>query len=169
MLSAETAAGSYPVQAVETMARIISYTESSCTRERYRELIHGHQKGTEGRAIAEAAIFAAQELNAKVIVVFSKTGIMARHLAALRPAQRLVAFTPAARTYAALAAVWGLEPHLLDFGGRSHDLLLRADQVLINNGLASRGEVIIAMAGKLPEQPGISSMMKLHRVGDIEG
>ncbi len=168
MLSAETAIGTYPVQAVETMARIISYTESSCAQERYREWIHGQQKGTEGRAIAEAAIFAAQELRARVIVVFSKTGIMARHLAALRPAQKLIAFTPAPRTYAALAAIWGLEPHLLDFNGRSHELLVRADEVLLNSDLAKRGETIILMAGKLPEQPSISSMMKLHRVGDIE-
>lgn len=168
MLSAETAVGAYPVEAVETMARIISYTETSCVQERCRELVHGQQKGTEGRAIAEAAIFAAQELRANVIVVFSKTGIMARHLAALRPAQRLVAFTPAPRTYAALAAVWGLEPHLLDFHGRSYELLVRADEALLKSNLAKRGETIIVMAGKLPEQPSISSMMKLHRVGDIE-
>jgi pyruvate kinase len=168
MLSAETAVGTYPVQAVETMARIISYTERSCRQERYREWVQGQQKGTEGRAIAEAAVFAAQELRACVIVVFSKTGIMARHLAALRPAQRLIAFTPSPRTCAALAAVWGLEPRLLDFDGRSYELLARADEVLLSSELAKRGETIIVMAGKLPEQPSISSMMKLHRVGDIE-
>jgi pyruvate kinase len=168
MLSAETAVGAYPVQAVETMSRIISFTEASCPMDQHRELIHGQQKGTEGRAIAEAALYAAQELRAKVIVVFSKTGVMARNLAALRPAQRLIAFTPAPRPYAALAAIWGLEPHLLDFTGRSHELLQRADEVLLSSGIARRGEMIIAMAGLLPEQPSISSMMKLHRVGDIE-
>lgn len=169
MLSAETAAGDYPVAAVETMARIISFTETNCQQgNRSRELIHGSQKGTEGRAIAEAAIYAAQELNSKLILVFSKSGTMARHLAALRPAQKIVAFTPHTRSYNALAAVWGIEPHLLDFEGDSSNLLARADEALIKLGLAIRGEMVVAMAGRIPTQPSLSSMMKLHAVGEIE-
>lgn len=169
MLSAETAAGNYPVAAVETMARIISFTEINCQQgNRSRELIHGSQKGTEGRAIAEAAIYAAQELDARLIVVFSKSGTMARHLAALRPPQRIIAFTPHEKTYNSLAAVWGLEPYLLDFNGQSYELLARADDTLIERGLAKRGETIVAMAGRIPAQPGLSSMMKLHSVGEIE-
>ena len=57
---------------------------------------------------------------------------------------------------------------MLDFSGRSYELLVRADEVLLGSELTKRGETIIVMAGKLPEQPSISSMMKLHRVGDIE-
>ncbi len=168
MLSAETAVGDYPVAAVETMARIISYTETNTTNDRVRELIHHQQKGTEGRAIAEAAIFAAQELRTKLIVVFSKSGTMARHLAALRPTQRIIAFTPQPQTVASLAAVWGLEPYLLDFGGSTAELLARADAMLTLEGIAKKGEMIIEMAGRLPEKATLSSMMKLHRVGDIE-
>jgi pyruvate kinase len=167
MLSAETAVGNYPVQAVETMARIISFTESNCGEaNRSRELIHGQQKGTEGRAIAEAAIYAASELRAKLIVVFSKSGTMARHLAALRPEQRIIAFTPHERTYSALAAVWGIEPHLLKFDGRSSELLDRASQALVHESLVSQGETVVLMAGRIPEQPSLSSMMKLHRIGE---
>lgn len=169
MLSAETAVGDYPVETIATMARIISYTEGNCLQvNRTRDLIHGHQKGTEGRAIAEAAIYAAQELKTKLIIVFSKSGTMARHLAALRPAQRIIAFTPQQRAHSALAAVWGIEPHLLNFDGRSSDLLALADEVLIKQGLAVRGETIVAMAGRIPNQPSLSSMMKLHQVGEIE-
>lgn len=169
MLSAETAIGDYPVQTVETMARIISFTETNCAQsERSRDLIRVRQKGTEGRAIAEAAIYAANELASKLIVVFSKSGAMARHLAALRPEQRIIAFTPHERTYCALAAVWGIEPHLLNFDGRSSELLERANQALTREGLVNRGETVIVMAGRLPEQPSLSSMMKLHRVGEIE-
>lgn len=169
MLSAETAAGDYPVAAVETMARIIRFTESNCQQgNRSRELIHNSQKGTEGRAIAEAAIYAAYELKSKLILVFSKSGTMARHLAALRPEQKIVAFTPQTRTYNALAAVWGIEPHLLDFEGHNTDLLARADETLIKLGLADRGDTVVAMAGRIPNQPSLSSMMKLHTVGEIE-
>ncbi|QQS45786.1 MAG: pyruvate kinase [Acidobacteriota bacterium] len=165
MLSGETAVGDYPVESVETMARIISFTEScNLKSDGFRDRIHGHQTGQEGRAIAEAAIFAAQELRSKLIVVFSKSGTMARHLAALRPAQRLIAFTPSPRSYNSLAAVWGIEPHLLDFDGRSSEMLARADAALIKMGLVTKGETIVAMAGRIPQQTSLSSMMKLHRI-----
>lgn len=169
MLSGETAVGDYPVQTIETMARIISFTELNCLDgTRARALIHGQQGGTEGRAIAEAAVFAAQELSTKLIIVFSKLGTMARHIAALRPAQRVIAFTPQPKTYNALAAVWGLEPHLLEFNGNSAAMLARADEALLKMGLVERNEMTVVMAGRIPKQPSLSSMMKLHRVGEIE-
>lgn len=169
MLSGETAVGDYPVESVETMSRIITFTESCCLKsDSFKDRIHGHQTGQEGRAIAEAAIFAAQELRAKLIVVFSKSGTMARHLAALRPTQRVIAFTPNEKSYNSLAAVWGIEPHLLDFNGRSSEMLARADAALINMGLVANGDTIVSMAGRIPQQPSLSSMMKLHRIGEIE-
>ena len=170
MLSAETAMGDYPVRSVETMSRIISFTEGNCiASHRIRDLIHSQQTGREGRAIAEAAIFATEELRAKLIIVFSKSGTMARHISALRPAQRIIAFTPHEKTYRLLAAAWGIESFMLDFGGRGYELLNRADEVLIERALASKGETVVLMAGSLPEQPSLSSMMKLHKIGEIEG
>jgi pyruvate kinase len=169
MLSGETAVGNFPVQTIETMARIISFTEMNCLNVvRARDLIHGQQQGTEGRAIAEAAVFAAQELRTKLIIVFSKSGTMARHIAALRPAQRVIAFTPHHKSYNALAAVWGLEPHFLEFTGNSAEMIARADEALLKMGLVKRNEMTIVMAGRLPDQPSLSSMMKLHRVGETE-
>lgn len=169
MLSAETATGDYPRQSIETMARIISFMESSYLQTgRLRDRINGQQLGIEGRAIAEAASYAAQEIRSKLIVVFTRSGSMARHLSALRPSQLIVAFTPNEKTYSSLAAVWGIEPLLLDFTGRTSDLLSRADEVIVSKGLAHRGETVVAMAGRLPEQPSLSSMMKLHRIGEMK-
>ena len=167
MLSGETAAGEYPVRAVETMARIIAYTEKTrIETERTVRARAIEQTGEEGRAIAEAAVFASREMKTEVIVVFSKSGKMARHIAALRPPQRIIAFTPSSRTCAALAAVWGLEPRLLDFSGRSAELLARAEEKLLDEGIVSDGQTIIVMAGLIPEQRGLSSMMKLHHIGE---
>ncbi len=169
MLSAETAAGDYPRQSIETMARIITFMEGSYLRSgRLRERIDGQQLGIEGRAIAEAASYAAQEIRSKLIIVFTKSGNMARHLAALRPSQRIVAVTPHETTYRSLAAVWGIEPCLLDFSGHTSALLARADEAIVSKGLAKRGETVVAMAGLLPEQPSLSSMMKLHRIGEMK-
>ena len=93
---------------------------------------------------------------------------MARHLAALRPRARVIAFTPHERTRNSLSAIWGLEPHLLNFNCLSYELLAQADEELLRCGAAKKGQTIIAMAGRLPEQPSLSSMMKLHKVGEIE-
>jgi pyruvate kinase len=151
------------------MSRIITFMEGSYLRSgRLRERIDGQQLGIEGRAIAEAASYAAQEIRSKLIIVFTKSGSMARHLAALRPSQRIVAVTPHETTYRSLAAVWGIEPCLLDFSGRTFDLLARADEAIVSKGLAQRGETVVAMAGLLPEQPSLSSMMKLHRIGEMK-
>ncbi len=166
MLSAETATGQYPVEAVETMSRIVTFTESSFCADRPSSLV-GHQTGTEGRAIAEAASYAAQELGTRFIIVFSRSGTMARHVAARRPAQRIIAFTPLERTRSSLAAVWGIEPYLIDFSGRSVEFTMRADKALVELGLVEPGERVIVMAGEIPEQPSISSMMRLHRMGSI--
>ncbi|HMV48345.1 MAG TPA: pyruvate kinase [Blastocatellia bacterium] len=169
MLSAESAVGAYPVEAVATMARIIGFTEANCLPAGGAyDPARGRQQGTEGRAIAEAVVYAAQELNTGLIVVFSKSGKMARHLAALRPAQRVVVFTPLERSRNALAAVWGLEPHLLNFEGDNADLLARADEVLIRLGLAAPGETVVVMAGRIPNRQSLSSMMKLYQVGRTE-
>jgi pyruvate kinase len=129
--------------------------------------LSGIQTGTEGRAIAEAASYAAQELGTRFIIVFSRSGTMARHIAARRPAQRIIAFTPLERTRSSLAAVWGIEPYLIDFSGRSVEFTMRADNALVELGLVEPGERVIVMAGEIPEQPSISSMMRLHRMGSI--
>jgi hypothetical protein len=62
--------------------------------------------------------------------------------------------------------VWGIEPYMLGFEGRGSELLERADQAMVFKGLVDQGETIVVMAGRLPEQPSLSSMMKLRQVGE---
>jgi len=166
MLSGETAIGQFPIEAVRTMDRIIRAAEaSSLVRSRLREAASDRPSGSYGRAIAEAAAFAAEEVKARLIVVFTAGGNMPRHLAALRPPQRVIALTPSLATYRQLAAVWGVEPRLFPFPPRSDDLLSQCDRLLLDEGLAHPGEVIVLMAGTL-RGLGFSEMMKLHRVGE---
>ncbi len=103
-----------------------------------------------------------------MIVVLTRLGVMARHVAALRPRERIIAFTPLEKTRNTLAAVWGIEPFRVDFTGSSAALLARVDERLISEGLLSKGEMSVVMAGNVPEQPGLSSLMKLHRIGEID-
>ncbi len=168
MLSGETAVGRFPVEAVTMMERIIRTTEeiTNPAREVMRQATVGRGSGSVGRAISEAALYAAEELGSRLIVVITHSGHMARRAAAIRPQQRVIALTSVEQSYRQLAATWGVEPYLLACPVDADDLLARADHALLEWGLAERGETIIVMAGRLNDVT-ISHSMKLHRVGDL--
>ncbi len=162
MLSAETAIGKYPVEAVEMMDRIIRSTEG--LEDKDPRICPRRQTGDYGRAVAEAAAFAAEEIRARLIVVFTRSGAMARRMAAVRPRQRIVALTPHETTCRALALSWGVEPYMMKAFPPAYDRMLEgADAVLTEKGLAEEGESVIVMAGRI-EQSALSSSMKIHRI-----
>lgn len=174
MLSGETAAGAYPIDALRTMDRIARYTEEAVYKQTFLDLdrrtrdIFGRNSssGSYGRALAEAAVFAAQEVSAPLIVVFTESGFMAQHVAALRPHQPILAFTHVLETYRRLAAVWGVESFLLPSTEQSDQLLTIADKRLVELELAVEGETVVMVLGNISGVP-ISNMVKLHRVGDV--
>ena len=169
MLSGETAIGRFPVESVEMMDRIIRSTEEmlSPATVAVRQSMLGRRSGSYGRAISEAALLAAEEVSCRLIVVITKTGHMARRIAALRPSHRIIALTPVEKTYRQLAAAWGVEPYMMDDASRQLvSMLVAADQALLENQLADRGENVVVMAGRVDDII-ISLSMKLHRVGDL--
>jgi pyruvate kinase len=172
MLSGETAMGRYPVEAVATMDRIIRYAEGSKVRaEQLAEQLLGVHTGTVGRALAEASLFAADEIDARTIVVFTQSGGMAGHVSSLRPAQRIVALTPTARLHTQLAALWGVEPYPIPLADTSDALLANIDRALVENVCAERGEMVVLIVGTVEtDESGpipASTVLKLHRVGDL--
>lgn len=187
MLSGETAVGRFPCEAVKMMSRIVCTTEEASLQQlssqaigeacvgsglgdaaaAVRQSAFGRRQGSVSRAIAEAAVFAADEIGSKLIVVFTVSGHMARRVAALRPRQRIIALTPSQQTYRQLAISWGLEPFPLDdFKPVSNEVLASGNRALLHYGLAQAGELVIFMAGEMPDSS-ISTSMKLHRVSDI--
>jgi pyruvate kinase len=169
MLSGETAVGRYPIETVEMMDRIIRATEEMTqpAGTRMRQTIFGQRSGSYGRAVSEAAVFAAEEAGCRLIVVITQSGHMARRIAALRPRQRIIALTPSATTLRQLALLWGVEPFLLEeCAPAADDLLRRADRALLEYKVAERGEAIVVMAGRLRDVT-ISLSMKLHQVGEF--
>jgi pyruvate kinase len=169
MLSGETAVGRFPVEAILMMDRIIRSTEEMTTPAMtvMRESLFGRRSGSYGRAIAEAAVFAAEELGCRLIVVISRSGHMARRIASLRPRQRIVALTTIEKSYRQMALLWGIEPYL--FAGEASEqstLFEQADRMLLDSRLAERGESVVVMAGRMDDIV-ISHSMKLHRVGDL--
>ena len=165
MLSGETATGQYPVASVATMARIIETAE---TRDQERpsimSKIAGRQTGRVSRALCEAAAFAADEMNTKLILVFTESGLMARRLSALRPRQRIIAMTSSRHVMNELNIIWGVEPHLCMASKSAEELLKVGEKTLLDAGLVTRGEIIVIMAGRLSGL-GLSSSVSLYQIG----
>jgi pyruvate kinase len=171
MLSGETAIGKYPVETVMVMDRIIRASEEMTppVTAMLKQTIYGQRSGSYGRAVSEAAVFAAEEIGCQLIVVITQSGHMARRIAALRPRQRIIALTMSDETRRQLAVMWGVEPYILEHcNPESDNMLALADQALLALNLAGRGEAIVAMAGRLSD-PTISLSMKLHLVGELTG
>lgn len=169
MLSNETASGSYPVVAVETMCRIIESAEAG------REISSdnflkwaGKQTGRVSRALCEAAAYAAEEMGTKVTAVLTESGLMARRLSALRPGQRIVALTNSAEVRNELALIWGVESLLMPHADSTEEMLKQGEKVLLESGVVDKGEMIVVMAGRLSGL-GLSSSVTLFTVGGISG
>jgi pyruvate kinase len=155
------------------MDRIVRFAESAQPRpETLVGQLVGVHTGTVGRALAEASLFAAEEIAARTIVVFTQSGGMARHMASLRPKQRIVALTPTERLRTQLAVLWGVEPYGMRLAETSDALLADVDRALLETGSAERGETVVLLVGTVETETAVpnpaSTALKLHRVGDPE-
>jgi pyruvate kinase len=168
MLSAETAAGKYPVLSVATMARIIESAETGkpTSSSNMASVAAGRQSGRVSRALCEAAAFAAEEIGARTIAVITASGLMAHRLSTLRPAQRIVALTPDRRVRDLLSLVWGVETHVHPASDNSEEMLKVCERTLLEAGIVQQGETIVFMAGRLSGL-GLSSSVTLYTVGGL--
>jgi pyruvate kinase len=162
MLSAETAAGRYPVEAVETMARIARYTE-----QQYPQRGPEHLSATIGsqvsRSIARVACTVAAELGCRLIVAFTKSGATARLVAAFRPGVPVAAMTSSDVVFRHLALYWGVVPVLSSGGLASDEMIAQAQKVLKSKGLAREGDRVVMLAGQ-QRTPGATNMLRVHTI-----
>ncbi len=167
MLSGETATGQYPVAAVATMARIIDTAETRNANRSIVSKLVGRQTGRVSRALCEAAAFAADEMNSRIIAVFTESGLMARRLSSLRPDQRIIALTSSREAINELALIWGVECVVTSRSRSTEELLKLGEQTLLQAELVEIGETVVIMAGRLSGL-GLSSSVTLYTVaGDI--
>ena len=165
MLSNETASGLYPTAAVETMCRIIESAEQG--REQDRDDIRkwaGRQSGRVSRALCEAAALAAEEMRTRVTAVLTESGLMARRLSALRPAQRIIALTNSLDVQNELSLIWGVESLLVPHASTTEEMLKFGEKTLLESGAVDKGEMIVIMAGRLSGL-GLSSSVTVFTVG----
>ena len=162
MLSGETAAGRYPVEAVRTMARIIEVAESS------GELVHPLPAPKEGlalaRVVAKAAVQVAGDIRAKAIVVFSFSGASIQLVSKFRPPVPIVGLTTRQEALQRLALMWGTDGALVPERDHSRDLILSAEEVCLRGGYGQKGDSVVIVSG-IPGGHGGTNRLMVHRLG----
>jgi len=163
MLSGETSVGEFAIEAVQTMARIISHTEQGGM-----DMIRSMKSSpkTKGGAITKAATEVGAIVGAKYLVTFTQSGDSARRTARLRSPIPILAFTPEVGTYNRMALDWGVEPELTPMVKHTDEMVMQADALLLQSGRCKAGELVVIVAGSPPGIPGSTNAMRVHRVGD---
>ena len=163
MLSGETSVGEFAIEAVQTMARIISHTE-----EGGMDMIRAMKSApkTKGGAITKAATEVGAIVGAKYLVTFTQSGDSARRTARLRSPIPILAFTPEVGTYNRMSLDWGVEPELTPMVKHTDEMVMQADNLLLKSKRCVEGELVVIVAGSPPGIPGSTNAMRVHRVGD---
>ncbi|HLH89226.1 MAG TPA: pyruvate kinase [Xanthobacteraceae bacterium] len=165
MLSAESAAGQFPVEAVTTMNRIAEEVERDPT---YRAIIHAQRtdpEATGADAIAAATRQIAETLDLSAIVCWTSSGATALRVARERPASAIVAISPNVATGRRLAGVWGVHCVVAEDAQDQDDMVDRACRIAFREGFAKAGERVIIVAGLPLGTPGATNMVRIAYVG----
>jgi len=163
MLSGETSVGAYPIETVQTMARIIESTED-------HELAHmaaiDWQPRTRGGVIAKAAAEVAERVGAKYLVAFTQSGDSARRLARYRGEIPVLAFTPEGRVRSQLSMTWGVETFKTGYVEHTDEMVRQVDDQLLKIGRVKIGDLVVIIAGSPPGIPGSTNALRIHVMGD---
>lgn len=162
MLSAETATGNYPIEAVTMMARIIEEAEASI-QEFPRPVAQERLKVAE--TVAELVCHASRELHMKLIAVFTHSGFTARLVSRYRPLVPIVAFTPEHTTRRRMSLLWGVISRSISDIKKIDGLAAIAEKRLLEERLVKKGDVIGIVAGTPMGTRGTTNFMKFHVIG----
>ncbi len=165
MLSAESAAGQFPVEAVTTMNRIAEEVESDPT---YRSILTSQRAAPEATgadAIADAAREIAETLDLSAIVCWTGSGSTGLRVARERPKSPIVALSPNPSTGRRLSVVWGVHCVITEDAHDQDDMVERACRIAFKDGFAKAGQRVIVVAGLPLGTPGATNMLRIAYVG----
>jgi pyruvate kinase len=167
MLSAESASGKYPREAVAMMAKIIVETESHLLDGQWQRQRRSLRRLSIQETICESVAHAAQDLDMSAIAVFTETGTTARLISKFRPKAHIFAFTANAPVCNRMNLLWGVRPSLCNIAPSAEDMLRVAQKELLQAGAVHTGEVMGIVAGT-QRSSGSTNFMRLHVVGATE-
>jgi len=166
MLSGETSVGKYPVNAVKTMARIITSSEEYGLA---RIPALGTKPRTQGGAVTLAAVEIAEFVDAKFLCIFTESGDSARRMSRLRSGIPMLAFTPRETIRRRLALNWGITSFLVDRVLHTDEMYRQVDDMLLGQKLAEKGDKVVVVSGSPPGIPGSTNDIRVHVLGDATG
>ncbi len=161
MLSAETASGKYPVEALKMMDRIVSHTEQMKGTE--SSFIHGD---IFAEATADAACRAAEDIHAKALVAFTQSGFTARLLSKFRPRVPIVALTPDNDIENRVSLYWGVTPKIMRLPATTDEMVKGIEKALLAERFVKKGDGIVITSSSPLSTQAKTNFMKLHRVGE---
>ena len=166
MLSGETAAGAYPVEALKTMSAIAERTENEphYRDERFKDAAHGQISVSD--ATAHAACLTARDVNAAAIVTVSESGNTARLLSKYRPSQPIIACVMDEQVQRQLSLSWGITSLLMGPAKSTDELIEMSTALAQKNGYLHNGELAVVTAGVPVGVSGTTNMIKIHMVGN---
>ena len=166
MLSGETAAGAYPVEALKTMSAIAERTETEnhARVEYLTEATNG--KISVSDATAHAACLTAKDVNAAAIVTVSESGTTARLLSKYRPQQPIIACVMKEQVQRQLSLSWGITSLMMPLAHSTDELIEMSTALAKENGFLHNGELAVVTAGVPVGISGTTNMIKIHMVGN---
>jgi pyruvate kinase len=167
MLSGETAAGLYPVEAVQTMHNIALRAEQALD---HKEILSNRSKDTEHNltdAIGQSVAHTALNLDVNAIITPTESGHTARMISKYRPKAPIVAVAASAIVSRRLSLVWGVYPRVGSMCTTTDEMLDIAVQESLNSGIVKHGDLVVITAGVPVGEAGTTNLMKIHVIGDI--
>ena len=166
MLSGETAAGAYPVEALKTMSAIAERTEQEGFHLRGRTMDFNPGKISVSDATAHAACLTARDVNAAAIVTVSESGTTARLLSKYRPQQPIIACVMREQVQRQLSLSWGITSLMMPLAHSTDELIEMSTALAKENGFLHNGELAVVTAGVPVGISGTTNMIKIHMVGN---
>jgi len=168
MLSGETAAGEYPLQAVRTMANIVQYAERERPATWRRQRLAAPECGI-AEAVSHASTETAADVRAAAIITPTASGYTARMVARYRPEAPIIAVTPSPVTQRQLTVYWGVCPLLARRTENTDQMTADAVQAAVGQGWVQPGETVVVTGGTAGSPPGTTNMITVRVVGPPSG
>lgn len=167
MLSGETAAGDHPIEAIKMMVQVINDTEEDIDyKKRFDLKSFETVENNIVNIISKASVVASYEIDAKAIVVPTRTGNSARMLSSLRPQSPIIAITVKPIIQRQLNMSWGIHPMFTVFISEQKKLYESAIDLVVESGTAIKGDIVVLTGGLPTGSKGKTNMLKLHKIGD---
>jgi pyruvate kinase len=160
MLSGETAAGQYPVEAIRMMSNIVIEAERRNTS---RPMPYQATDDI-STGVAAAAVSAADRLGAAAIIAFTESGLTARLISELRPRSRIVALTPHPAMLRRMALYWGVTGHVAPRLNSTDAMIQAVKRLCAKEDWAKKGQTVVIVAGTPLSQPGNTNLMTIRRL-----